>query len=115
MYKTPRRYQRLQLKVPVEMRPAPDGNPIHAVTTDLSAGGFYVEMMFTLAIGTQVHLVLQLGESTVLALGQVVTCDPTVGNGVRLTRMLPEDRQELERFLQSAEAAKASGAKSGGQ
>jgi len=115
MYKTPRRHQRLQLQVPVEMRPAPDGNPIHAVTTDLSAGGFYVEMMFTLAIGTEVDIVLQLGDSTVLALGQVVTCDPTVGNGIRLTRMLPEDQLELERFLQTSEAANASGAKSGGQ
>jgi len=36
-------------------------------------------------------------------LGAVVTCDPQVGNGIRFTRMLPEDIEALEAFLKSKE------------
>ena len=43
------------------------------------------------------------GDSTLLAIGEVVTRDGNVGNGIRFTKVLPEDREELERFLQAAE------------
>jgi hypothetical protein len=61
-------------------------------------------MMFTLDISTQLDISLQVGESTLLAAGEVVTCDRTVGKGIRFTRMLPDDREELDRFLQAVEA-----------
>jgi hypothetical protein len=56
-------------------------------------------MMFTLEVGTQMDMALELGESTVLAVGTVVTCDRTVGNGILFTDMLAGDRKELEDFL----------------
>jgi hypothetical protein len=40
-------------------------------------------MMFTLEIGTKLDITLQVGDSTRLAAGEVVTCDCTVGNGIR--------------------------------
>jgi c-di-GMP-binding flagellar brake protein YcgR len=99
-----RKYSRLTLRVPVELRPEVSEAPIRTETVDLSLGGFYVEMMFTLEIGTELDITLRLGDSTLLATGKVTTCDRTVGNGIEFTRMLPEDRQELELFLQAAEA-----------
>jgi hypothetical protein len=57
-----------------------------------------------LDIGTELDITLQAGDSTLLAAGEVVTCDRTVGNGIRFTSMLPEDREELGRFLQVVEA-----------
>jgi c-di-GMP-binding flagellar brake protein YcgR len=100
-----REHTRLKVRVPVELRPEPTETPIRGETADLSLGGFYVEMMFTLEIGTQVDITLQVGDSTLLAAGEVVTCDRTVGNGIRFTGMLPEDREDLDRFLQAAEVA----------
>ena len=98
-----RKYHRVKLRVPVEIRPEANESPIRTETTDLSLSGLYVEMLFTLEIGTQVEITLRAGDSSLLALGEVVTCDRTVGNGIRFTRILPEDREELDRFLQTAE------------
>ncbi|HEV2729019.1 MAG TPA: PilZ domain-containing protein [Terriglobales bacterium] len=99
-----RKHSRLKLRVPVELRQETTETPIRGETADLSLGGFYIEMMFTLEIGTQLDITLQVGDSTLLATGEVVTCDRTVGNGVRFTEMLPEDREELDRFLKAKEA-----------
>jgi len=48
---------------------------------------------------------LQLDE-TLLALGTVVTCDPQVGNGIKFTRMLPEDQEQLRAYVEAAQQAK---------
>jgi c-di-GMP-binding flagellar brake protein YcgR len=104
-----RNHPRLKVRVPVELRPEATETPIRGETSDLSLGGFYIEMMFTLDIGTELDITLQVGDSTLLAAGEVVTCDRTVGNGIRFTSMLPEDREELERFLQAVEAQQKGG------
>ncbi len=96
-----RRHTRVKLRVPVEMR-TPNQNPIRTETSDLSLSGFYVEMLFTLEVGTQLDITLRLGDASIVAIGEVVTCDRTVGNGIRFTRILPDDKEEVQRFLQAA-------------
>ncbi len=98
-----RRHARVKIQVPVEMR-TPNQNPIRTETSDLSLSGFYVEMLFTLEVGTQLDITLRLGDATVVAVGEVVTCDRTVGNGIRFTRILPDDKEEVKRFLQAGAA-----------
>jgi hypothetical protein len=44
----------------------------------------------------------------VLIAASVVTCDPQVGNGIRFIKMLPEDREVLEAFLETADRAQDS-------
>ena len=61
-----RNHSRLKVCVPVELQPA-TGSPIRGKTADLSVTGFYIEMMFTLSLGTQVDIKLQVGDSTLLA------------------------------------------------
>jgi c-di-GMP-binding flagellar brake protein YcgR len=104
-----RKHPRWKVRVPVELRPEASETPIRGETVDLSLGGFYVEMMFALEIGTQLDITLKVGDSILLATGEVVTCDRTVGNGIRFTRMLPDDRVELDRFLQAVEAQQKGG------
>ncbi len=99
-----RKHPRLKVRVPVEMLTEASEAPIRGETADLSLGGFYIEMMFALEIGTLVDITLQVGNSTLLAVGEVVTCDRAVGNGIRFTRMLPDDCEELDRFLQAVGA-----------
>jgi len=95
-----RNHPRLKVRIPVEVRTEAIETPIRGETADLSLGGFYIEMMFTLEIGTRLDITLQVGDATLLAAGEVVTCDRTVGNGIRFTRILPEDQEELDRFIQ---------------
>lgn len=75
---------------------------MRGATADLSAGGCYIETMFPFPLGTTLDLKLQL-ENTLLVAATVVTCDPQVGNGIRFERMLPEDREELQKYLQALE------------
>jgi len=108
-----RKHSRLKVRVPVELRTEGSEAPVRTETADLSLGGLYVEMMFTIDIGTALDITLRLGDSTLVAVGRVVTCDRTVGNGIQFRRMLPEDREELGRFLQAAEAKQKTDAPSG--
>jgi hypothetical protein len=96
---------RLKLKVPVELF-APDSDvPLRGATSDLSESGCYIETMFPFPIGTIFEMTLQI-DGTLLAVGTVVTCDPQVGNGIRFTKMLPEDQAELRSYVEAAQQDK---------
>ena len=97
-----REHIRLKLKVPIEIYVDGSDSPLRGATSDLSLGGCYLETIFPLPIGTNLELKLQL-EDTLLVLGTVVTSDPQVGNGVRFSRILPEDLEQLRIFLEAAE------------
>jgi c-di-GMP-binding flagellar brake protein YcgR len=97
-----REYARITMSVPVEIHADAADSPIRCATADLSLGGCYIETIFPFPIGTNLDLQLSLG-TIVLIAATVVTCDPQVGNGIRFMRMLPEDRETLEAFLQAAQ------------
>jgi PilZ domain-containing protein len=88
--------------VPVEIYRQGSTSPLRGATSDLSLTGCYIESIFPFAIGTDLELKLQLNDTLVL-LATVVTSDPQVGNGIRFTRVLPEDIEQLRGFLQAAE------------
>jgi c-di-GMP-binding flagellar brake protein YcgR len=88
---------RLKLRVPFELCAEGSGTPIRGSTSDLSLGGCYIETIFPFPLNTTLELILQIN-STVVVVGKVVTCDPNVGNGIKFTRLLPEDREELRSY-----------------
>jgi hypothetical protein len=92
---------RIKVKVPVELFPPGNNVPQRGATSDLSEAGCYIETMFPFPIGTTLEMSLQV-HGTLLALGQVVTCDPQVGNGIEFTKMLPEDQEELRAYVKAA-------------
>src|SRR5690242_16320968 len=96
-----RGFVRSKIRVPVELQ-VEGAVPVRGATSDLSAGGCYIETMFPYSVGTILDLKVQL-ENTLLVAATVVTCDPQVGNGIRFERMLPEDREELQRYLEKVE------------
>jgi c-di-GMP-binding flagellar brake protein YcgR len=97
-----RHSSRLKLRIPIEIEVEGGSGPIRGATADLSAGGCYIETMFPFPLGTTLDLKLQL-EDTLLVAATVVTCDPQVGNGIRFEKMLPEDRKELQKYLEAIE------------
>jgi len=102
-----RGHLRVKVRVPVELRREGNEVAIGCATSDISEGGCYIEMMFALAKDTKLDITIKIN-GTVLALGTVVTCDPNVGNGIKFTRMLPEDQEELRRYLEGAQDASES-------
>jgi c-di-GMP-binding flagellar brake protein YcgR len=102
-----RQHSRTKVIVTAELRPDGTSAPLRVETADLSIGGLYVEMMFTLEVGTKLKIVLWINDVKVSTGGVVVTRDLQVGNGIEFTDIAPEDRESLKHFL-TAEARKAS-------
>jgi c-di-GMP-binding flagellar brake protein YcgR len=94
-----RQYSRTKVAVAVELQPDKASTPLRVKTADLSIGGLYVEMMFTLEVGTKLKIVLWINDVKVSTGGVVVTRDLQVGNGIDFTDIAPEDRVRLEQFL----------------
>jgi hypothetical protein len=84
----------------VEIQTDSSRSRIRDATADLSLGGCYIETIFPFPIGTKLDLQLSI-ETIVLVSATVATCDPQVGNGIKFIRMLPEDRDALQVFLEA--------------
>jgi c-di-GMP-binding flagellar brake protein YcgR len=97
-----RAHPRVTAPVPVEVHAENGIAPVHCTTSDISAGGCYIESMYPFPVNTFVDLKLQIIDDILLAVGRVVTCHPQVGNGIEFVRMLPEDREQLSKFVEAA-------------
>jgi hypothetical protein len=96
---------RIKVRVPVELFTPESDVPHRCATTDLSESGCYIESILPFPMGTVFEMSLRLDE-TLLIVGTVVTRDPQVGNGIKFTRMLPEDRELLRAYVEAAQQAK---------
>ena len=103
-----RQHHRTNVAVEIELRPEAASVPLRIKTADLSIGGLYVEMMFTLEVGTKLKIVLCLNDVKLSIGGVVVRRNLQVGNGIKFTDMAPEDRARLKHFLTVEAASKES-------
>jgi hypothetical protein len=90
------------VSVPVELRVPGNDIPHRGATSDISESGCYIETMFPFPIGTIFEMTLQI-DGTILALGIVVTCHTQVGNGIKFTKMLREDQEQLRAYVEAAQ------------
>ena len=114
-YQEHRKYPRSKVGVPVELKSEGAATPSRTETADLSLGGCYVEMSFTLQLGTKLDLVLWVDDEPVATKALVVTHHPQFGNGMEFHDMSAENKAKLERFLKKCEAEQKPEAKASGQ
>jgi c-di-GMP-binding flagellar brake protein YcgR len=100
-----RRSMRIKAALQAEMQLPGQPFPIRVRTSDISLGGCYVEMMFTLAAGTQVNITVWLGSTKIQCQAEVATCDPQYGNGIRFLSMSLADKARLEQYLDRLQEA----------
>jgi hypothetical protein len=98
-----RKHPRIKASIPIEFKAQGAAVASHAETADLSLSGFYVEMSFTLPVGTELDLVLWVEDERLPAKGIVVTHHPQFGNGVKFVEMSQESQAKLSHFLKSRE------------
>jgi c-di-GMP-binding flagellar brake protein YcgR len=103
-----RQHGRTKVTVTAELQSERTSVPLRVETADLSIGGLYVEMMFTLEVGTKLKIVLWINDVKLSTGGIVVTRDLQVGNGIEFTDMAPEERERLKHFLTAEASRKAS-------
>jgi c-di-GMP-binding flagellar brake protein YcgR len=97
-----RRYPRVKATIPVELI-CTGKSPMRTATDEISLCGCYIEMMFTIDVGTKLGVVFSLNQERVGAKGLVVTKHPQVGNGIEFIEMSPEDRLKLSEYISERE------------
>lgn len=83
--------------------------PIWAKICDLSLSGCYLELVFTLAVESEVDLKMTVGGRTFAAKGMVVTSHPGIGVGVAFTSMDPQSEAALIDVVQDLKAQRRRG------
>ena len=97
-----REHIRLKLKVPIEIYLEGSDSPLRSATSDLSFGGVLPRDDLSSSDRHECGVEAPArGHPT--GARYLVTCDPQVGNGIRFSRMLPEDLEQLRVFLEAAE------------
>jgi len=94
-----RNHPRTQVSAEIQLHVEGTRFPLRVKAADISLGGVYAEMMFTLEVGTKLKIVLSIDNEEVSADGFVVTRHLQIGNGIEFTHILPEDRARLQQFL----------------
>ncbi|HEU5404021.1 MAG TPA: PilZ domain-containing protein [Terriglobales bacterium] len=89
--------------------------PIWAKLADISSGGCYVEMVFTIPRGSEVAIQLTINSRDLAAKGKVVTSHPGVGVGIKFTELTAENRLILSEILQELTKANPQRTRSGSQ
>ena len=102
-----RRFPRRTGSLPVQLRVASQSYPMECETTDISLCGCYVKNMFTLPIGTAVHLRIRLNDVEFQVDGHVKTADPGLGNGIDFAEMSSRQREELAHHLEKLRVGNA--------
>lgn len=83
--------------------------PIWARVSDLSLGGCYLELIFTMPRHSPVELILTVNERRLAATGTVVTSHPGIGVGVRFNNMGDESRRVLHELIRGLSASRSPG------
>ena len=96
-----RKYPRTQAAIPVEFKADGAAVATHTQTADISVGGCYIEMNFTLPVGSKLDLALWLGDDRVTTKALVVTHHPYFGNGIQFLDMNTQDQEKLKQFVNS--------------
>lgn len=96
-----RRSPRVKVGIAIEFKPEGAAVASRTETADLNLNGCYVEMAFTLPVGSKLDLVLWVEDHRLQAKGTVVTHHPQFGNGIEFHEMSADDQRKLAHFLQT--------------
>jgi len=97
--KNNRRFERLRIRFPLELR---DGRATRMQTnaTDISGRGCYIETMLPLARGTELNISFWIESEKIDIQAVVRACDGGVGMGIEFTGMDAESQKRLQQYLE---------------
>jgi PilZ domain-containing protein len=97
-----RRSHRARCTLPIELRAEGSAFPAQAETSDVGLTGCYVTTMFPLPIGTKLNGALSIGSRRIAVKCEVITMDPSLGNGIKFVEMSEADKTELKTYLENS-------------
>jgi hypothetical protein len=98
--KTNRRFERLKLRFPLELRDETSGSRMQTNATDISGRGCYVETLLPLARGTELNISFWVESSKIDTIGVVRTSDGGVGMGIEFIGLDLDIQQHLQHHLE---------------
>jgi len=101
-----RTHQRIKAAIPAEIRADGSDATLRVETADISLGGCYVPMIFTLEVGRMLDIVLSVRQHKLPMRGVVVSRHPQLGNGIMFLEIEREDRIRLQNYLRTLIDAK---------
>jgi hypothetical protein len=92
-------------KTPIAVELWPDGATVasRTQTSEISAGGCYIEMNFTYQAGAHLKMALWVGDNKITTEAKVITHDFGFGNGISFFNMSAEDQAQLKKHLDTLE------------
>ena len=93
-----RRHRRMPCQGGVQLR-LPDGSTVWGTLSDISVGGCYVESPGSLALGSELELIVKVADMEIHSRGQVRTSHPGIGAGISFTLLNVEARKKLNQVL----------------
>jgi len=94
--------QSIRVKCSISGELHPSEQPvIWGRVSDLSIGGCFVEMPIPLKVDTSFEIALWLGDIKLRVKGEVASAAPGYGIGVRFVNTSPQDRELLQRHIES--------------
>src|SRR5207245_4516656 len=95
-----RRHPRFAIIADAEVTEITSGTKLSAKTSDLSAGGCFLDMLNPSPEGTEILVRITHENSTFTALGRVVFLFPNMGMGVMFTSVDAEQQAILQKWLE---------------
>jgi len=98
--KNNRRFERLKLRFPLELRDKRGGSRMQTNATDVSGRGCYIETLLPLPRGTELSISFWIESERVDTTAIVRACDGGVGMGIDFTGMDMQSQERLQRYLE---------------
>jgi hypothetical protein len=94
-----RHHARHAVQVQIELHEEGSDVPTRCVTTDLSRGGCYIQMLTQFPLGVRLQVTLWLDGCPIVIRGLVVTRHPQFGNGIMFMEFEDQAEQLLSCYL----------------
>jgi hypothetical protein len=95
-----RRFQRLKLRFPLELRDKRGGARMQTNATDISGRGCYIETLLPLPLGTELSISFWIESERIDTMAIVRACDGGVGMGIDFTGLDVQSQERLQRYLE---------------
>ena len=99
--KDKRRFERHRVPYPLEIQTTRGvATNMRTQATDMSGRGCYVETMLPMPVGTQLQIILRLGEERITVPAVIWTSDGGVGMGIEFTGLSTEVQDRLQKHVE---------------
>jgi hypothetical protein len=97
-----RRFERLRVPFPIEIRDHRSGAAMQTNASDISGRGCYIESQAPLSLGTPLTIIFWIDSEKIITPAVVRICDPGVGMRIEFTGLSPQNQGRVQQAVERA-------------